>query len=90
MTSFEPLQLQVIERGLQLWTMPGDLVLSPYGGIGSEGYQAVRMGRRAVICELKRSYWEQSVANLKRAETEGHQQLGLFDAPVPVEEEFPA
>jgi DNA modification methylase len=65
-----PLQLQVIERALQLWTQPGDIVLSPFGGIGSEGYVAVKMGREAVICELKRSYFAQAVLNLKRAESQ--------------------
>ncbi len=59
-----PLQLGVIRRGLALWTNPGDLVLSPFGGIGSEGYCALEMGRRFVGAELKRSYWAQAVANL--------------------------
>lgn len=65
-----PLQLQVIERALQLWTAKGDKVLSPFGGIGSEGYVAVKMERNAVICELKRSYFQQACLNLKRAESE--------------------
>jgi DNA modification methylase len=65
-----PLQLQVIERGLQLWTQKGERVLSPFGGIGSEGYVAVKMEREAVICELKRSYFQQACLNLKRAESE--------------------
>lgn len=65
-----PLQLQVIERGLELWTQSGDRVLSPFGGIGSEGYMAVKMGRVATICELKRSYFDQAILNLKRAESE--------------------
>lgn len=63
-----PLQLEVIRRAIELWTNPGDLVLSPFAGIGSEGYVAVEMGRRFIGVELKRSYWEQSVANLKLAE----------------------
>lgn len=75
-----PLQLQVIERGLELWTQKGDRVLSPFGGIGSEAYMAVTMGREAVICELKRSYFDQAVLNLKRAEAE-EVQPGLFDLP---------
>ncbi|MDD5501557.1 MAG: DNA methyltransferase [Candidatus Omnitrophica bacterium] len=62
-----PLQLEVIERALQLWTNPGDLVLSPFAGIGSEGYVAVKEGRRFVGMELKRSYWEQGVRNLRHA-----------------------
>ena len=62
-----PLQLQVIERALHLWSNPGDLVLSPFMGIGSEGYQALKMGRRFVGFELKPSYYTQAVANLRSA-----------------------
>ena len=62
-----PLQLQVIRRALNLWTNPGDTVLSPFGGIGSEGYVAVEEGRKALLIELKRSYWEQGVRNLMAA-----------------------
>lgn len=62
-----PLQLEVIRRSLRLWSNVGDLVLSPFAGIGSEGYVALQMGRRFVGCELKRSYWEQACANLKQA-----------------------
>jgi len=64
-----PLQLDVIERGLQLWSMPDDLVLSPFMGIGSEGYCAIKMGRRFVGAELKESYWKQACKNLKNAES---------------------
>lgn len=64
-----PLQLEVIERALQLWTNAGDLVLSPFAGIGSEGHEAIRLGRRFVGVELKPSYYRQMVANLQRAET---------------------
>ena len=63
-----PLQLQVIERGIELWSNPGDLVLSPFAGIGSEGHVAVRMGRRFLGVELKESYFDQAVQNLKAAE----------------------
>ena len=63
-----PLQLQVIERGMELWSNPGDTVYSPFMGIGSEGYVALRCGRRFIGSELKRSYWEQAVRNLKAAE----------------------
>ena len=62
-----PLQLDVIERALDLWSRPGDLVLSPFAGIGSEGYCAVRRGRRFVGAELKRSYWEAAKRNLDAA-----------------------
>ncbi len=60
-----PLQLDVIERGLQLWSKEDDLVLSPFAGIGSEGVMSVRLGRRFVGFELKESYWRQAVANLE-------------------------
>lgn len=59
-----PLQLQVIARGLQLWSNPNDLVLSPFMGIGSEGYEALRLGRRFVGFELKESYYKQAKQNL--------------------------
>lgn len=62
-----PLQLDVIKRGIELWSNPGDLVLSPFAGIGSEGYMALQLGRRFVGAELKRSYWEQARANLAQA-----------------------
>lgn len=62
-----PLQLQVIRRGLELWTNPGDTVLSPFAGIGSEGFVARQMGRRFVGVELKGSYFKQAVANLDAA-----------------------
>ena len=62
-----PLQLEVIERGVMLWTNPGDIVLSPFMGIGSEGYVALEMGRRFVGAELKASYYQQAVANLAAA-----------------------
>jgi hypothetical protein len=72
-----PLQLQVIERAVELWTNPHDLVLSPFMGIGSEGHVALKMERRFVGIELKRSYWEQAVRNLRNAEEFG-QQSKLF------------
>ncbi len=63
-----PLQLQVIHRAMQLWTAPGDTVLSPFGGIGSEGWEAVRLGRKFVGYELKESYWNQACKNLAEIE----------------------
>lgn len=69
------LQLQVIERGIKLWSNPGDTVFSPFAGIGSEGYMAIKMGRKFLGVELKRSYWEQACKNLKQAHNE---QNGLF------------
>lgn len=62
-----PLQLPVISRGIELWSNPDDLVLSPFTGIGSEGYEAVRMGRRFVGFELKESYYKQAIRNLANA-----------------------
>lgn len=69
-----PLQLSVIERAIELWSNPRDLVLSPFAGIGSEGHVALNMGRRFVGVELKRSYFDQAVRNLKIAEN-GKQSL---------------
>ena len=65
-----PLQLDVIERCLTLWSNPGDTVLTPFMGVGSEVYGAVTMGRRGVGIELKESYYNQAVKNLERAEGE--------------------
>lgn len=62
-----PLQLDVIERCLTLWSNRGDLVLSPFAGIGSEGYVALQMGRRFIGVELKESYWNQARKNLASA-----------------------
>lgn len=65
-----PLQLPVIERAIALWSNPDDLVLSPFAGIGSEGWQAIKMGRMFVGFELKPSYFDVAVSNLKGAEAE--------------------
>lgn len=62
-----PLQLDVIERCIHLWTNPGDLVFSPFTGIGSEGYCAVKMGRRFVGTELKLQYFELACQNISDA-----------------------
>lgn len=64
-----PLQLEVIERAVDLWTNPGDLVYSPFAGIGSEGYVAIQKGRRFVGAELKRSYWDLACRNLASAKS---------------------
>ena len=66
-----PLQLEVIRRGIELWTNPNDIVLSPFAGIGSELYVAVEMGRRAVGVELKASYYQQAVRNLHAIGAQG-------------------
>lgn len=63
-----PLQLDVIDRGIHLWSNPGDVVLSPFAGIGSEGHEALRLGRRFIGIELKKSYFDQAVKNLVNAE----------------------
>ena len=63
-----PLQLQVIRRALKLWTNPGDTVLSPFAGIGSEGYVALQEGRKFVGVELKKSYYDQAKRNLEQVE----------------------
>lgn len=70
-----PLQLGVIERGIGLWSNAGDLVLSPFAGIGSEGYQAIKMGRRFLGIELKPEYAEWAVKNLQSAELVSKQMM---------------
>ena len=70
-----PLQLDVIERAIELWSNSGDLVFSPFTGIGSEGYVALINGRRFVGAELKASYWKQAASNLALAETNAERDL---------------
>jgi superfamily II DNA or RNA helicase len=65
-----PLQLQVIERGIELWSNPGDTIFSPFAGVGSEGYQAIRQGRKYLGIELKKSYYEQALKNLRAAKSQ--------------------
>lgn len=72
-----PLQLDVIERCLTLYSNPGDLVLDPFNGIGSTGYQAIKMGRRYIGIELKPEYARQSARFLEQAEG---QSASLFDS----------
>lgn len=62
-----PLQLEVIRRAVHLWSNPGDVVISPFAGIGSEGFVSLEMGRRFVGVELKSSYYEQAAKNLDAA-----------------------
>jgi hypothetical protein len=71
-----PLQLGLIRRCVELWSNPGDLVLSPFAGIGSEGYVALKMKRRFLGVELKPEYFRWAQRNLSAATA----QLGLFDA----------
>ncbi len=72
-----PLQLDVIERGLQLWSRKNDVVLSPFMGIGSEGYVAIKDERRFIGIELKTAYFNVAVDNLRKAEKE-NKELTLF------------
>jgi DNA modification methylase len=75
-----PLQLDVIERCLTLYSNPGDLVLDPFNGIGSTGYQAIKMGRRYIGCELKPEYAKQAARFLQGAEQQSGSLLDLLPA----------
>jgi hypothetical protein len=75
-----PLQLEVSRRAIRLWSNPGDVVLSPFAGIGSELVVAVQEGRRAVGAELKASYFRQAAANLAATEQEQGAQASMFGA----------
>jgi hypothetical protein len=72
-----PLQLDVIERGIELWSQRGDMVYSPFMGIGSEGYCAIKAGRSFVGGELKASYFDVAVKNLAQAEDESKENMLL-------------
>ncbi len=74
-----PLQLDLIERAITLWSNPGDTVLSPFMGIGSEGYGAIKLGRRFIGAELKESYFRQAVSYIGEIEDET-QSANLFSA----------
>lgn len=82
-----PLQLDVIERCLTLWSNPGDVVLTPFMGVGSEVYMAVKMGRRGIGVELKESYYRQAVKNVESAlaANDESEQVELFDEPETVD-----
>lgn len=73
-----PMALDIIGRAVQLWSNPGDVVLTPFAGIGSELYVAIQEGRKAVGAELKSSYFAQAVKNLQAVEAETNRQMGLF------------
>jgi DNA modification methylase len=73
-----PLQLDVIERCVKLWSNEGDVVLTPFMGIGSEVYQSILMNRYGVGIELKRSYYNQAVKNCENAVNKP-KQISLFD-----------
>lgn len=72
-----PLQLDVIDRALVLWSNPGETVLSPFMGVGSEVYAAVRAGRRGIGAELKPSYFRQAVKNMEAAARDGDEMSWL-------------
>lgn len=73
-----PLQLEVIERCIRLWSNEGEVVFTPFLGIGSEAYQAIKLKRKAVGVELKAEYFAQAVCNCDMAVSETHDQLSLF------------
>lgn len=73
-----PLQLPVIDRLVRLFSREGEIVFSPFAGIGSEGYAAIKIGRRFYGCELKREYFEQAKRNLTNAANEQEKQAELF------------
>lgn len=62
-----PLQLEVIQRCIELWTNPNDIVFDPFGGIGSTSYVALTLGRRTISSELKESYFQQMKGNVEEA-----------------------
>ena len=73
-----PIQLDSVERCMTLYSKPGDIVLTPFGGIGTEGYKAIEMGRKAILIELKESYFKCLVKNMTIIETSATQGT-LFD-----------
>lgn len=75
-----PLQLQVIERCIKLWSNPNDVVYDPFGGIGSSGYVALKLGRRTIMSELKESYYKQNVLNCQSALAASHGDLFAMEA----------
>lgn len=74
-----PLQLDVIHRCLQLWSKSGDVVLSPFAGIGSEGYESLKLGRKFIGVELKDTYFEQAKKNLVSIEKQRSQPMLALD-----------
>ena len=84
-----PLQKGVVARALELWTNPRDIVFTPFGGIGTEGYVALEMGRRAVCVELKGSYFNQLVRNLNSVlESRSQDRLELHEDPTLGEDQW--
>ena len=73
-----PLQLGVIERIVKVWSNPDDVVFSPFAGIGSEGHEAVRLGRKFIGIELKESYYKSAIQNIQNAVAESNQ-MTIYD-----------
>jgi DNA modification methylase len=85
-----PLQLDVIERIVTLWSNPGETVLTPFMGVGSEVYGAVRNGRRGLGIELKASYYRQACRNVAAAATVRAEAQDLLEIPDEEPEEVPS
>ena len=73
-----PLQLDVIARGIELWSSEGDTIFSPFMGIGSEGYKAIEMDRKFIGIELKESYYNEAVKNISNARALTKSQINMF------------
>ena len=69
-------RVDVIERAMALWSNPGDVVFDPFSGVGSTGYQSLKMGRKFIGSELKQSYYDQAVKNLESAKSN---QASMFE-----------
>ena len=74
-----PLQLGVIRNCVRLWSAPGEVVLDPFGGIGSTAHEAIKLNRKGLIIELKESYYRQSIRNCERAAASTGRQRTIFD-----------
>lgn len=74
-----PLQLPVINRAVRLYTNPGEVVFSPFAGIGSEGYESIRLDRKFYGCEIKDEYYRQCVRNLESASVKDEERPFLFE-----------
>lgn len=73
-----PLQLDVIDRVITLWSNPGETIMTPFMGVGSEVHEAVKLGRRGIGIELKESYFKQSVLNLERVDVDINNQIDML------------
>ncbi len=73
-----PLQLDAIDRVISLWSNPGETVITPFMGVGSEVHEAVRLGRKGVGVELKESYFKQAVKNMAKVEFDANQQIDML------------